>query len=151
VNKAGVWYLVAKRAKRIVVYRVARIRALRRLDVTFDRPGDFDLVTFWEAWSADFETTRPRIEVSLRASPEAKSAMPEVFGDAVLPALAASGPDDTAGWCGIRLSFEDEIAAAHRLAGFGGLIEVQTPSSVRDRLIALATGTLQRHTRDVGS
>ena len=149
VNKAGVWYLVAQSAKRVNVYRVARIRTLRRLGSTFDRPHDFDLVPFWEAWSADFETTRPHILVIVRASPEAKSSMPEVFGDAVLPTLAAGGPDDPDGWSDVTLSFENEIAAAYRLAGFGGLIEVRFPDSVRTRLVATATETLRRHSPDL--
>jgi predicted DNA-binding transcriptional regulator YafY len=145
VNKAGVWYLVAQRARRITVYRVARIRALRMLDDTFDRPLDFDLIGFWEAWSSDFEATRPHIEVIVRAAPEAKASMPEIFGDAVLPALAASGPDDSEGWSDVTLTFENEIVATYRLAGFGGLIEVRSPRSVRSRLIATATATLERH------
>jgi predicted DNA-binding transcriptional regulator YafY len=43
------------------------------------------------------------------------------------------------------LSFEHERAAAHRLAGFGPLIEVQSPLAVRDLLVATAQGILERY------
>jgi len=69
-----------------------------------------------------------------------------VFGDAVLPALAAAGPvGERRGWRAVTLTFEHEHAAAARLAGFGDGIEVVTPASVRDLLVANARGTLRRY------
>jgi predicted DNA-binding transcriptional regulator YafY len=145
VNKAGVWYLVAASSGETRVFRLARIESVRVRDDTFARPPDFDLAEFWEAWSADFEATRPQIRVVVRASPRAVDVMPEVFGEAVRDALAnASGPDDE-GWIELVLTFEHEAAAAHRLAGFGGSIEVRAPESVRIRLIETATATLARY------
>jgi predicted DNA-binding transcriptional regulator YafY len=43
------------------------------------------------------------------------------------------------------LSFEHEIAAAHRLAGFGGNVEVLWPDAVRTRLLATARQILERY------
>jgi predicted DNA-binding transcriptional regulator YafY len=45
----------------------------------------------------------------------------------------------------VTLTFEHEIAAAHRLAGFGGRVEVLSPPSVRERLVAAAQGILGRY------
>jgi WYL domain len=45
----------------------------------------------------------------------------------------------------VTLSFEHELAAAHRLAGFGAQVEVLSPPSVRDRLVATAQGILERY------
>ena len=42
----------------------------------------------------------------------------------------------------VTLSFEHEAAAAHRLAGFGGRVEVLSPAPVRDQLLATARATL---------
>jgi predicted DNA-binding transcriptional regulator YafY len=50
--------------------------------------------------------------------------------------------------CGIpeaTLIFEDELAAAARLAGFGGQVEVLSPAAVRTRLIATARELLGRY------
>ena len=45
----------------------------------------------------------------------------------------------------VTLSFEHELAAAHRLAGFGGRVEVLSPPSVRELLLATAREILGRY------
>jgi len=46
------------------------------------------------------------------------------------------------------LSFEHDLAAAHRLAGFGSEVEVLSPPPVREQLRATAYGILDRHRTD---
>jgi predicted DNA-binding transcriptional regulator YafY len=147
VNKAGVWYLVAAaRSGRVAVFRAGRISSARVLvDEPFERPADFGLPEFWERWSAEFTSTRPRIPVRLRASPEALALFGEIFGDDARPALDAALPPDEQGWQVVTLSFEHELAAAYRLAGFGGRVEVLSPPSVRERLLATAAEILDRY------
>ena len=81
----------------------------------------------------------------VRASPAALAAFPEVFGDAVQRALDVAPSPDERGWREVTLSFEHEIAAAHRLAGFGGDVEVLWPETVRTRLLATARQILERY------
>jgi hypothetical protein len=100
---------------------------------------------FWERWSAEFVTSRPRFPVRLRASPAALAALPEVFGDGGADAARDALPPDERGWRVVTLSFEHELAAVHRLAGFGGQVEVLSPASVRERLVATAQGILERY------
>ena len=57
---------------------------------------------------------------------------------------AALTPDEE-GWQVVTLSFEHELAAAHRLAGFGGRVQVLSPPSVRDELLAGAREILRRY------
>jgi hypothetical protein len=102
------------------------------------RPAGFDLVAFWDRWAAAFQASLPRVEVRVRASPAALAAFPEVFGDGAGRALAAAGPPDGRGWREVTLTFEHEVAAGHRLAGFGGQVEVRSPPAVRDWLLATA-------------
>jgi len=71
--------------------------------------------------------------------------LPEIFGDDVRPAIRAALPPDQHGWQRLTLSFEHELAAAHRLAGFGDQVEVLSPPAVRDRLLATAHGILGRY------
>jgi predicted DNA-binding transcriptional regulator YafY len=71
--------------------------------------------------------------------------MPEVFGEEVQPALDAALPPDEHGWQVVTLSFEHALAAAHRLAGFGGEVEVLSPPSVRQRLLETAREILDRY------
>jgi predicted DNA-binding transcriptional regulator YafY len=145
VNKAGIWYLVAvARDDRVMVFRADRITAARIVAARVSRPPGFDLVGFWREWSREFEDTRPRLPVTLRASPRALAALPELLGDQVRNAIAAAPPDEQ-GWRELTLSFEHERAAAHRLAGFGEHVEVLSPVAVRDELLAVARGILERY------
>jgi predicted DNA-binding transcriptional regulator YafY len=155
VNKAGLWYLVASSAGSprdqpgVRVFRVARIASARVLAEPFERPPGFDLAAFWRRWSAEFEASRPRIPVTLRASPGALAAFGEIFGQALFisgePALAAALPADEDGWRVVTLSFEHERAAVGRLAGFGDQVEVQSPPAVRTGLVATARQILRRY------
>jgi predicted DNA-binding transcriptional regulator YafY len=150
VNKAGNWYLVAAtgggpQAGNILVFRVARMGSARVLSEPWRRPTGFDLAGFWARWSAEFAAGRPRLQVTLRASPDARAVFPEIFGQAVGPALEAALPPDEDGWRILTLSFEHELAAAYRLAGFGEQVEVLSPASVRARLLATAHEILGRY------
>lgn len=151
VNKAGAWYLVASVARRAgagdepAVFRAGRVTSAHVLSGPVARPADFDLAAFWARWSASFETSRPKIEVRVLASAAAVAAFPEVFGDAVRPALDAAAPPDAAGFREVTLTFEHEAAAAHRLAGFGGQVEVLSPATVRARLVTTARQLLERY------
>jgi predicted DNA-binding transcriptional regulator YafY len=147
VNKAGLWYLVAFAHDRsaVRVFRVARIASARVLAEPMERPAGFELAAFWQQWSAEFEASRPRLPVTLRASPRALAAFGEVFGRAAGPVLAATLPPDEEGWRVVTLSFEHEQAAAGRLAGFGDQVKVLTPPSVQAALVDTARQILRRY------
>jgi predicted DNA-binding transcriptional regulator YafY len=144
VNKAGIWYLVAE-GRGARVFRAERVSAARVLPEPFERPADFELAAFWARWSAEFEASRPQLQVRLAASPEALAAFGEVFGAAAGPALEAASPPGQDGWRVLTLSFEHERAAVHRLAGFGDQVEVLGPSPVRAALLATAREILGRY------
>jgi predicted DNA-binding transcriptional regulator YafY len=152
VNKAGVWYLVASASSAgdPLVFRAGRVTSARVLADPFDRQDDFDLAAFWDRWSASFVTSRPTIEVRVRASPAAIAAFPEVFGDAARPALDAASPPDAQLLVEVTLTFEHEAAAVYRLAGFGGEVEVLSPTAVRTRLVTTARQLLDRYRPDDG-
>lgn len=164
VNKAGVWYLVASRADRAetgrsardagdagdagesaAVFRAGRITAASVLSQPCVRPRGFDLAAFWDRWSASFMDSRPKVEVSVRASPAALALFGEAFGDAVQAAFDSATPPDGQGCREVTLSFEHEAAAAHRLAGFGGQLVVLSPASVRARLVETARAIIERY------
>ena len=150
VNKAGTWYLVAycsahSGAGEIRVFRAGRVSAAWVLAEPAERPAGFELAAFWARWSAEFEASRPRLEVRLAASPGALAAFGEVFGAAAAVALEAAEPPGPDGWRVLTLSFEHERAAVHRLAGFGDQVEILDPPSVRAELLATAREILGRY------
>ena len=51
----------------------------------------------------------------------------------------------------VTLSFEHEVAAAYRLAGFGDQVEVLSPLPVRDRLVRTARQILTRYAEAAGA
>jgi predicted DNA-binding transcriptional regulator YafY len=148
VNKAGVWYLVASTAKGHSVFRASRIRSAELTDESFVRSREFELAKFWDAWSADFAGSRPRLEVTVRASPQALSIFPEIFGDSVRAAIDAAGPDDQDGWRRVVLTFEHADAAAYRLSGFSDLVEILEPKQVREAVVDDARRTLNLYRLD---
>src|SRR6201994_802111 len=114
VNKAGTWYLVAHCVAHsgagtgagagggdIRVFRAGRGSAARVLAEPAERPAGFELAAFWARWSAEFEASRPRLEVRLAASPGALAAFGEVFGAAAAPALEAAEPPGQDGRGGV--------------------------------------------------
>jgi predicted DNA-binding transcriptional regulator YafY len=155
VNKAGTWYLIAIRhatgehqARKNgdpVVFRVGRVTSARLLTAEAVRPDDFDLAAFWDRWSAAFVTSRSQVEVRVRATATALGIFPYVFGDAGSRAAEAAGPADADGLREVVLTFEEERAAAHRLAGFGGEVTVISPEAVRTELVATAKELLARY------
>jgi predicted DNA-binding transcriptional regulator YafY len=155
VNKAGTWYLVATRhATREqqagqncdpAVFRVGRVTSARLLTAEAVRPDGFDLAAFWERWSAEFVTSRPQVEVRVRATATALGIFRYVLGDAGGRAVEAAGPADADGLREVVLTFEEERVAAHRLAGFGGEVAVISPEAVRAELITTARELLARY------
>jgi len=127
------------------VFRAGRITRARVLAEPSERPAGFDLAAFWQRWSAEFEASRPRLRVTLRASPRALAVFGEIFGQASGPALEAALPPEAGSWRVVTLSFEHERAAVHRLAGFGDQVEVLTPASVRAMLVTAAEQILRRY------
>jgi predicted DNA-binding transcriptional regulator YafY len=148
VNKAGVWYVVARTTKGYTVFRASRIQRAELTDESFARSNDFDLATYWDAWSAEFAASRPRLDVTVRASPHALSILPEILGDPVRAAIDAAGPEDELGWRRVALTFEHVSAAAYRLSGFSDLIEVLGPTHVREAVIDYARRTLTLYRLD---
>lgn len=140
VNKAGAWYVVVCGDRGPAVFRVDRITGARVLGTPFTRPAGFDLPRFWAAWSAEFEASIPSVEVRVRASASALKAFGEVFG--------VSEDIDGEGFKDVTLTFEHEKAAAHRLSGFGGDVEVLSPPAVRDEIVATARAILARYEAD---
>ncbi len=124
VLKGGAWYLVARRSVGMRVYRVSRIVAARPLEQEFVRPGDFELDAFWEEWSRSFEQNRPRLEVVVRVSDDARR---------FLPRERRIEPDGR-----VVVPFEG-LGEAHReLLRFGADLEVLEPVELRERIAETA-------------
>ena len=123
VLKGGAWYLVARRSAGMRVYRVSRFVSVRVRDESVDRPDEFDLAAYWQEWSRTFEASRPRVEVTLRASDLALRHLPRDLqqGDGVY-----------------TVGFESLEDAFRELLKFGPDAEVLEPAELRERIAATA-------------
>jgi predicted DNA-binding transcriptional regulator YafY len=134
VLKAGVWYLAARDDAEIRVFRVSRLASVALIDEAFRRPADFDLVVFWDQAREEFETTRPRVDVTLRVERTGVEALRSAIDWSVRPALERGGAAADDGRIEITLPFERLDYAYADLVKLGGAVEILEPRELRERL-----------------
>ena len=135
VLKAGTWYLVARHRGTVRTYRVGRVRACTPLDDTFERPTDFDLASWWEASSREFDRSILRYRCELELSPRAQRRLPQVTDPAAAQeALERGRPGAREGWVAVELDCEAEEVIADQLRALGDGVEVCSPAALRDRV-----------------
>jgi predicted DNA-binding transcriptional regulator YafY len=151
VVKAGVWYLVATAlpGAEIRTYRVGRLAAVTVTGEWFDRPADFDLVTWWAGASARFERSLLSETVRLRLSPRALKALPAITDqEAAAEAVAGAGDPGEDGWCEVELDVESQRVALTQLSSLGAEVEILDPPELRaamvERALAMAARNAQR-------
>lgn len=142
VAKGITWYLVANTARGFRTFRVSRIQNALLLEVSCERPANFDLESHWRSATEDFLKNSPRFEAILRLHPDAAR-------DIEMWRIAAESTQDTRnsahdGWTTLRVQFEDEHQAAFVARAFGARAEVLDPAPLRNRLKSeLAAGLRQ--------
>ncbi|MBK1785037.1 helix-turn-helix transcriptional regulator [Prauserella cavernicola] len=146
VLKAGVWYLVARADDSLRTYRVSRIAGSEPLEQTFERPPDFDLASWWQRSSAQFERSLRRQRVRVRLSEGGRRGLPRfVDADLAIAALEAAEPPDADGWTEVELDLEEGHIAAGQLLGLGAGVEVLEPPAVRAAFADAAQRMADRH------
>jgi predicted DNA-binding transcriptional regulator YafY len=146
VLKAGIWYAVAAVEGETRTYRLSRVTAARLLAEQFERPAGFDLPSHWTESIAAYERDVPRIEVRVRVHPERVTALADLAGHHVVAAAQPLEGTDPDGWTRLLLRLDwSPREASERLLGMGGDLEVLGPPEVRDQVVELARGVLERH------
>lgn len=148
VAKAGVWYLVHSGNGAVRVHRVSHLLDARESEETFERPPDFDLAAFWEAWCAEHESLFSAFRATVRVAPEFVPELPRYFGSQIHADIGRSGPPDSAGRITLELSFESFEAARERLLGFGRGVEVLAPRALRRSVLDVAQQTVVLYTHE---
>jgi predicted DNA-binding transcriptional regulator YafY len=137
ILKAGIWYLAARGAGKIRVFRVSNIQAPEPRGASFEWPEDFHLATWWQAEQARFESELFATAATVRASPEGCKRLAQQSPRGA-GAVAAAGAPDERGWREMSLMIEDSDHGAREMIALGAEVEVMAPASFRVRIGALA-------------
>ncbi|HEY1641674.1 MAG TPA: YafY family protein [Streptosporangiaceae bacterium] len=140
VLKAGRWYLAAAGGSepgRVATYRVSQILDLRPVSERFERPADFDLAGYWQAYLADFESRRHRGTAVIRLSPAGRDRARHLLEPAVSRAIGqTAGPPDESGWVRAVIPVESPAHAASDLLRLGADAEALEPAELRALMIS---------------
>jgi predicted DNA-binding transcriptional regulator YafY len=98
-------------------------------------PRDFDLPSFWARARAEFEATRPRVDVTVRLDRESLPALSRAVDWTVRPAVGEGRPV-AGGRIELVLPFERLDSAYDDLVKLAGAVEVLAPIELRSRLAA---------------
>lgn len=136
VIKAGVWYLVARRAQKIRTYKVSQIVECTRLTESFVMPESFHLADHWAHELVRFEKSLQRGAATIRVSSGALSRIERLGADAA--GLIRAAPADRHGWRTATIPIEGLEHAAIEMLGFGPWIRVLAPPTLARRVRTLA-------------
>ncbi|MGW8951519.1 helix-turn-helix transcriptional regulator [Streptomyces sp. NPDC055709] len=132
VLKSGTWYLVAATEKGVATYRVAHVLDAVLSDEVFDRPGDFDLGTYWTSYLDGFQARRYTGTATIRLSPRGRRRLPDNVPPEVVRAVdstATAVGDD--GWVEAVIPTESTEHACGELLRLGVDVEVVAPAELR--------------------
>ncbi|QKW09251.1 WYL domain-containing protein [Streptomyces sp. NA04227] len=144
VLKSGTWYVVAASAttSRIATYRVSQFLEAEPTDEHFDRPGDFDLSTYWASYLDDFASRRYTGTATIRLSPQGRRRLPDNVPPEVVRAVEATAtPVGDAGWIEAVVPTESTPHACGEWLRLGVDVEVVAPVELR-RVMAETVGAL---------
>jgi predicted DNA-binding transcriptional regulator YafY len=140
VDKDDVWYLVAGTPRGQRTFRVDRMLAAEPTDEPAERPDDFALAAAWDDVVGEVERRRSHTWATLLLAERFVPVLRDHFGrhchvDAVL--------DD--GRARIRVAAPTPRDIARNLAGWGAMVEVLEPASVRGELARIGTELAGRY------
>jgi predicted DNA-binding transcriptional regulator YafY len=144
VAKAGVWYLIAREEQKgYRTFRAQRIAAVEELAATFERPGDFDLETYWSASVVTIE----------RQSNETYDAVLRVRSDSVAQLgsfFEANVEREDESGTTMRVRFPSRDVAIVHVLVHADAIEILSPDDLSAAIVDRARAALARLGPNVG-
>ncbi len=141
VDKDDVWYLLAGTEDGQRTFRVDRVIDAVVTDLTAERPADFELSQVWQHVVDEVEQRRSLVSATVLIDAKFLPVLRVQFGrhcdvDGTL--------DD--GRAGARVAAPTALMIAQDLAGWGTLVEVVEPASVRAELARIGSELAERYT-----
>jgi predicted DNA-binding transcriptional regulator YafY len=140
VDKDDVWYLLAGTERGRRTFRVDRIVEAEPTDQPAERPDDFALATAWQQVVGEMEQRRSRTWATVLIEDRFVPVLRDHFGRH----CHANGEVGD-GRARIRVGAPTPLDIARNLAGWGAMIEVVEPRSVRDELARIGAELAGRY------
>ena len=139
VVKAGEWYFVyARENDKVIVQRVSELQKARLSTERFERPADFNLRKYWEAWSIRHERSLTDFRVDVRVAPQFIPILIYYFGSAIQEQINPMESKEKEANIQLELAFESFEDARARILGFGNGVEVLAPQALRLSMVDYA-------------
>ncbi|AUS78383.1 WYL domain-containing protein [Actinoalloteichus sp. AHMU CJ021] len=140
VDKDGTWYLVGGTERGRRSFRVDRVVDVLLTDEAAHRPPGFDLSEVWGEVVRDVEGRRSGVVATVLVVARYLSAFRAQWGRHC--EVAGEGGD---GRVRVRVSAHRAVSVAEQLAGWGAVVEVVEPASVRDELARIGAELVGRY------
>ncbi len=140
VAKDDVWYLIGGTDKGQRTFRVDRIAGLTVTDLPVERPADFDLTREWDRVVGEMEQRRSLLSATVLISARLAPVLRDRFGR---HSEQTGTLDD--GRVRVRVAAPMAVSIAQELAGWGALVDVLEPESVRTELARLGSELVARY------
>ncbi|WP_329045374.1 WYL domain-containing protein [Amycolatopsis sp. NBC_01488] len=143
VDKDDVWYLVAGTGEGRRTFRVDRVAAAAATSEAVDRPSDLALAAVWDEVVEEMEKRRSLLTADVVLERRYFGVLRDRFGRHC--SLLADLPGDRVR---ARVAAPAPIMIAQELAGWGALVDVESPDSVKAELARLGSELIARYAPD---
>jgi predicted DNA-binding transcriptional regulator YafY len=140
VAKGSVWYLVGAVDGSVRSYRVSRITQVDVLDEHAPIPDEFNLAGYWTHSSTTFKKSVPNYLATFWVKPSVVPRLPFAGRFARVNELDET---DARGWRKVEVGFDVEEMACEYAVSFGPNLEVISPTTLREKVIAMTKATLK--------
>ncbi|MFI6532902.1 helix-turn-helix transcriptional regulator [Nonomuraea sp. NPDC050547] len=140
VDKDGIWYLIADTPAGRRTFRADRITEAVITDLPAERPEEFDLATEWSRTVEQMEQRRSLVTAQVLIDARFLPVLRSHFGRHC--EVVATEPG---GRVRARVAAHMPRAIAEQLAGWGAMVEVIEPRSVRDELARIGRELTDRY------
>ncbi len=141
VAKGQTWYLVGAVDDGFRTYRISRVVDAQIEEEPVKRPADFDLRSYWEQSTSDFQTALPSFEATARVSKDLLNRLRFGLGFARTKHIGETCID---GWTPVRIDFGIEDEALGFVLRFGGDIQSIEPDYLIEGALARAKLLIER-------
>ncbi|MED4751992.1 YafY family protein [Brevibacillus choshinensis] len=138
VAKRSTWYFVAQVEDDMRTYRISRLIEAQMLEDSFVRPQSFDLASYWEQSTADFQSNLPRYPAHIHVR---ETLLARLQLERYLQ-IKSTHPVDSE-WVEAHVQFHTLESACEMVLGYGSLMQVIQPQELRLKVIAEAKAILR--------